>query len=99
MTDGSQTEQAAQNATEAAANGDGLVVNEVEQPADDVVLSDADKEALNLIEEQGLSGRRRVQRTAREAGAEKHRGRKSYNGSHCGDANQAGGIRCRHRRA
>ncbi|HTG71588.1 MAG TPA: SpoIIIAH-like family protein [Candidatus Udaeobacter sp.] len=55
LTDGSQTEQAAQNATEAAANGDGLVVNEVEQPADDVVLSDADKEALNLIEEQGLA--------------------------------------------
>ncbi|KRE54285.1 SpoIIIAH-like family protein [Paenibacillus sp. Soil522] len=55
LTDGSQTEQAAQNATEAAANGDGLVVNEVEKPAGDVVLSDADKEALNLIEEQGLA--------------------------------------------
>lgn len=56
VTDGAQTEQAAQNnATEAAATGDGVVVNEVEQPAEGAVLSDADKEALNLIEEQGLA--------------------------------------------
>ncbi|WP_169081906.1 SpoIIIAH-like family protein [Paenibacillus sp. PL91] len=55
LTDGTQTEQAAQNATEAATNGDALVVNEVEQPADGAVLSEADKEALNLVEEQGLA--------------------------------------------
>jgi stage III sporulation protein AH len=55
LTDGTKTEQVAQNATEAATNGDGLVVNEVEQPSDGVALSDADKEALNLVEEQGLA--------------------------------------------
>jgi stage III sporulation protein AH len=55
LTDGTQTEQAAQNATEAATNGDAVVVNEVEQPTDGAVLSEADKEALNLVEEQGLA--------------------------------------------
>ncbi|OBZ08107.1 MULTISPECIES: SpoIIIAH-like family protein [Bacillales] len=55
LTDGTKTEQAAQNATEAATKGDGLVVNEVQQPSGEVALSDADKEALNLVEEQGLA--------------------------------------------
>ncbi|WP_028610436.1 SpoIIIAH-like family protein [Paenibacillus harenae] len=56
LTDGSQTEEGAQNATEAGAGGqDGLVVNEVEQPVDDSVLSEADQDVLNQIEEQGLA--------------------------------------------
>ncbi|WP_138753405.1 SpoIIIAH-like family protein [Paenibacillus sinopodophylli] len=55
LTDGSQTEQAASNATEAAASGDGLVVNEVEQPAGENVLSEADKETLSQIDAQGLA--------------------------------------------
>lgn len=55
LTDGSQTEQAANDATEAAASGNGLVVNEVEQPAGGEILSDADKAALDQIEEQGLA--------------------------------------------
>ncbi|WP_141506009.1 SpoIIIAH-like family protein [Paenibacillus luteus] len=55
LTDGSQTEQAAQNATEAAAKDDGLVVNEVGKPVDGAVLSEADQKALDLIEEQGLA--------------------------------------------
>ncbi|MGO4544315.1 SpoIIIAH-like family protein [Paenibacillus sp. 2TAB23] len=55
LTDGSQTEQAANNATEAAANSDGLVVNEVEQPVDESILSEADKETLSQIDAQGLA--------------------------------------------
>lgn len=55
LTDGSQTEQAAQNATEAAASGGELVVKGEEQPADEAILSDADKAALDQIEEQGLA--------------------------------------------
>ncbi|CAM4522885.1 stage III sporulation protein AH [Paenibacillus endophyticus] len=55
LTDGSQTEQAANNATEAAANSDGLVVNEVEQPVDESILSEADKETLSEIDAQGLA--------------------------------------------
>ncbi|NIK77462.1 stage III sporulation protein AH [Paenibacillus castaneae] len=53
LTDNSQTDKAAQNATEAAAGGNGLVINEM-QPADnDSLLSDADKEALKQWEAQG----------------------------------------------
>lgn len=55
LTDGSETEQAAQNATEAAANGDGLIVNEVQQPGDDPIISDADQDVLDQVEEQGLA--------------------------------------------
>lgn len=55
LTDGSQTEQAAQNATEAATSGNGIVVNEVEKPVDGAVLSEADKETLKQIDAQGLA--------------------------------------------
>lgn len=55
LTDGTQTEQAAQNATEAATSGEGVVVNEVQQPADDAIISDADQEVLDMVEEQGLA--------------------------------------------
>ncbi|CAM3964051.1 SpoIIIAH-like family protein [Paenibacillus alkaliterrae] len=54
LTDGSQTEQAAQNATEAATDGNGLVVNEV-QPGDDAAISDAELEILDQIDKQGLA--------------------------------------------
>lgn len=55
VTDGTQTEQVAKNATEAAVNGDKLVVNEVELPQDENILSEADKATLNQIEEQTLA--------------------------------------------
>lgn len=55
LTDGTQTEQAAQYATEAATNGEGVAENEVQQPADDAIISDADQEVLDMVEEQGLA--------------------------------------------
>lgn len=53
LTDSSQTEKAAGNATEAAVDGKGLVVNQVEPGDADTLLSDADKEALSEWEKQG----------------------------------------------
>ncbi|MBD2869554.1 SpoIIIAH-like family protein [Paenibacillus arenilitoris] len=56
LTDGTQTEQGAQNATEASAEGDGLVVNEVEQPGGEgTAISEAEQKILDQVEEQGLA--------------------------------------------
>ncbi|WP_424766167.1 SpoIIIAH-like family protein [Paenibacillus sp. sgz302251] len=55
LTDGSQTEQAAGNAMEAAADDNGLVVGEVDLSGDALVLSEEDQDVLNQVDQQGIA--------------------------------------------
>lgn len=55
LTDSSQTEQGGKDATEASADGSGIVIDEVQQPEDGVLLTDEDKAALEQVEEQGYT--------------------------------------------
>ncbi len=53
LTDSTQTEQAGSNATEAATNGSGIVVNEVKDNGG--TISGADLEVLKQLESQGIA--------------------------------------------
>ncbi|WP_337101681.1 SpoIIIAH-like family protein [Paenibacillus sp. YIM B09110] len=55
VTDNTQTEQVGKNATEVSTDGNALVIDDVQQPSDDSLLTDAEKAALEQVEKQGYT--------------------------------------------
>jgi stage III sporulation protein AH len=55
VTDNTQTEQGGKNATEVSTDGNELVIDDVQQPSDDPLLTDAEKAALEQVEAQGYT--------------------------------------------
>ncbi|MGO4372912.1 SpoIIIAH-like family protein [Paenibacillus sp. 2TAB19] len=55
VTDNTQTEQGGKNATEVSTDGNELVIDDVQQPSDDSLLTDAEKAALEQVEAQGYT--------------------------------------------
>ncbi|MDQ0058294.1 SpoIIIAH-like family protein [Paenibacillus harenae] len=55
VTDNPQTEQGGKNATEASTDDNSLVIDQVQQPSDDTLLTDEEKAALEQVEEQGYT--------------------------------------------